>query len=60
LRRFDERQIFCLIEKQTKLEAVKKALREQVLHKKQLEILEFFGKIEFDANWDYKTERQKA
>lgn len=47
-------------EKQTKLEAIKKVLREQVLHKRQLEILGFFGTIEFDSNWDYKIARQKA
>jgi hypothetical protein len=43
-----------------KLEAAKKTLREDVPHKKQLKILEFFGKLEFDSNWDYKKERQKT
>ena len=51
---------FRLLKKQTKLEIIKKALREDVQNKKQLEILEFFGKIEFDSNWDYKTERQRT
>jgi hypothetical protein len=51
---------FRLLEKQTKLEAIKKAFQEHAQRKKQLKILEFFGTIEFDLNWDYKTERQKA
>jgi Arc/MetJ family transcription regulator len=46
--------------KRTKREAVNEALQEYVKRKKQLEILEFFGTVEFDPNWDYKKERQKA
>jgi hypothetical protein len=46
--------------KRTKREAVNEALLEYVQRKKQLEILEFFGTMEFDPNWDYKKERQKA
>lgn len=45
--------------KQTKLEAAKRTPQENMQHKKQLEILELFGTIEFEPNWDDKTERQK-
>jgi hypothetical protein len=51
---------FRHVEKQTKLEAIKKASREHGQRKNQLKVLEFFGTIEFDLNWDYKAERQKA
>jgi hypothetical protein len=47
-------------EKQNKLKTVKKVARDDPQHQKQLMILEFFGAVEFDPNWDYKTERQKA
>ncbi len=44
------------------VETVKKklALRESVQRRKQLEVLDFFGTIEFEPNWDYKKERQKT
>jgi len=42
----------------TKKEAVTAALDEYIRRRKQLKILELFGKIEYDENYDYKRERK--
>ena len=43
----------------TKKEAVSTALKEYIVHKKQLEIEKLFGEIEFDKNYDYKRARNR-
>ena len=43
----------------TKKEAVSAALEEYIRRRKQLRILEGFGKFEFDPRYDYKAERQR-
>lgn len=43
----------------TKKEAVNAALGEYVRRRKQLQILNAFGSIDFDPNYDYKTERRR-
>lgn len=43
----------------TKKEAVMIALKEYVAHKKQLKILDLFGKIDFDENYNYKKARKR-
>ncbi|MGI9101163.1 MAG: type II toxin-antitoxin system VapB family antitoxin [Terriglobales bacterium] len=43
----------------TKKEAVTAALREYVQHRKQLRILDLFGKIDFDPAYHYKAERNR-
>ncbi len=43
----------------TKREAVTAALEEYVRHRKQLRILKLRGKVEFDARYDYKSERRR-
>jgi Arc/MetJ family transcription regulator len=43
----------------TKKEAVTTALKEYISHKKQLEVLDLFGSIEFDKNFDYKKARKR-
>jgi hypothetical protein len=43
----------------TKKEAVTAALDEYIRRRKQLEIIEMFGKIDFDENYDYKRERDR-
>ena len=43
----------------TKKEAVTTALQEYITHKKQLEILDLFGTIDFDRNYDYKKARKR-
>ena len=43
----------------TKKEAVMIALKEYVAHKKQQKILDLFGKIDFDENYNYKKARKR-
>ena len=43
----------------TKKEAVTTALSEYIAHRKRLEILSTFGKIDFDPKYDYKAERNR-
>lgn len=43
----------------TKKDTVNKALREFVNRRKQLEIIELFGVMEPDADYDYKKARDK-
>lgn len=44
--------------KKSKRETVNEALQEYVKRRKQQEILEFFGKVDFDSKYDYKKARQ--
>jgi hypothetical protein len=43
----------------TKKEAVTSALKEYILHKKQLEITKVFGVITMDKRFDYKKARKR-
>ncbi len=43
----------------TKKDTVNTALREFVNHRKQLEIIQLFGVMEPDADYDYKHSRKK-
>ena len=43
----------------TKREAVNEALEEYVARRKRREVLELFGSIDWDPDYDYKAERQK-
>jgi Arc/MetJ family transcription regulator len=43
----------------TKKEAVTKALEEYVRRRKQLAVLEDFGTVDFDPEYDYKAERNR-
>ena len=43
----------------TKKEAVSAALEEYIRRRKQLRILDAFGKFDFDPAYDYKVERRK-
>ena len=43
----------------TKKEAVMIALKEYVAHKKQLKILDLFGHVDFNENYDYKKARTR-
>ena len=43
----------------TKKEAVTAALEEYVRRRKQMKILDLFGKIDFDPSYDYKAERHR-
>jgi Arc/MetJ family transcription regulator len=46
-------------EQQTKCAVVEDALREYVQRRKQLKIIELFGTIEYDDDYDYKKQRQQ-
>jgi len=41
----------------TKKEAVNQALLEYVQRREQLKVLDFFGKVELDPEYDYKKQR---
>ena len=43
----------------TKKAAVTEALLEYIQRRKQLEIIELFGKIDYDPDYDYKEQRSK-
>jgi Arc/MetJ family transcription regulator len=43
----------------TKKEAVNAALAEYIARHKQLEILEYFGKLEYEKTHDYKKSRSR-
>jgi len=43
----------------TKKEAVNEALKTYIQHKKQLKVVKFFGKVQFDPEYDYKEQRNR-
>lgn len=43
----------------TKKEAVTAALDEYIRKRKKLDVLEMFGKIDYDKDYDYKLERDR-
>ena len=43
----------------TKKATVNEALREFILRRKQMKILDLFGKVDFDPDYDYKKARQQ-
>ncbi|MBA2369864.1 MAG: type II toxin-antitoxin system VapB family antitoxin [Candidatus Protochlamydia sp.] len=43
----------------TKKEAINSALKEYIMRHKQLNLIEFFGKVDFDDDYDYKKARKK-
>ena len=43
----------------TKKAAVTKALQEFIARRRQKRVLELFGKLEWDAAYDYKAERRR-
>lgn len=42
----------------TKRETVNEALQEYIQRRKRLELVKYFGKIDFDPAWDYKRARR--
>jgi Arc/MetJ family transcription regulator len=44
----------------TKKAAVTAALLEYIQHRSQLKLLDLFGKIEYDPNYDYKKQRKRS
>lgn len=45
---------------QTKEAVVTEALQEYIQRRKQVRIIELFGKIDFDKNYDYKKARWRS
>jgi Arc/MetJ family transcription regulator len=43
----------------TKKATVTEALREYILRRKQQRVLDLFGSVEYDANYDYKEQRNR-
>jgi hypothetical protein len=43
----------------TKREAVTEALEEYIQRRRRLELVKYFGKVDFDPAWDYKKARRK-
>ena len=43
----------------TKKDAVTAALKEYIMHKKQLEVVKLFGTVAFDESFDYKKARKR-
>ena len=43
----------------TKTEAVTAALNEYIIQRRQLEVLQLLGTVDFDPNYSYKAERRK-
>lgn len=43
----------------TKRETVNEALREYIQYRKQLEIINLFGKIDYDPQYDHKKQRRR-
>jgi len=49
------------LDDQTTVDAlVETALREYVQRRKQLKVLDLFGAIDYDEDYDYKQQRQQA
>ena len=43
----------------SKKDAVTVALKEYIAHKKQLKILDLFGRVDFNEDYDYKKARKR-
>lgn len=49
------------LDNQTPVEAlVETALREYIQRRKRLKVLDLFGNIDYDPDYDYKQQRQQA
>ena len=44
----------------TKRAAIEEALKEYVLKRKQLQIIQLFGTIEYESDYDYKELRKRS
>lgn len=43
----------------TKKDTVTEALREYIRHRRQLKVIDLFGSVEFDPDYDYKKQRRR-
>jgi Arc/MetJ family transcription regulator len=44
----------------TKKDTVNEALREYIQRRRQIKLVDLFGKIEFDPSYDYKKQRRRT
>lgn len=44
----------------TKKSTVTEALKEYIARRKQLQVIELFGTVEYDADYDYKKQRSRG
>ena len=54
------REALELGDHRTKRAVVEEALQEYVMRRKQLQILDLFGTIEYDEDYDYKAQRKRG
>ena len=47
-------------EHRTKRAVVEEALQEYVMRRKQLRVLDLFGTIDYDEDYDYKAQRKRG
>ena len=47
-------------EQNTEKSVIEAALKEYIQRRKQIQILDLFGTIEYEADYDYKQQRQKS
>jgi Arc/MetJ family transcription regulator len=52
-------EALSLTQHQTEKAVVEEALREYIQRRNQIGILELFGTVEYDLDYDYKHQRQK-
>ncbi|MGH7998568.1 MAG: type II toxin-antitoxin system VapB family antitoxin [Brasilonema sp.] len=52
-------EALALGNQQTERDVVEEALREYVQRRKQLMILDLFGTIDYDSDYNYKQQRQR-
>lgn len=45
---------------ETEAQAIAAALKEYIQHRRQMEIVELFGTIDYDPAYDYKAERGRG
>lgn len=52
-------EALALGNQQTERDVVEQALREYVQRRKQLKVLDLFGMVDYDEDYNYKQQRQK-
>ncbi|MBW4558482.1 MAG: type II toxin-antitoxin system VapB family antitoxin [Trichormus sp. ATA11-4-KO1] len=52
-------EALALSNQQNELDVVEQALREYVKRRQQMKILDLFGTIDYDEDYDYKQQRHK-
>lgn len=53
-------EAFALGKHRTQQDVVQEALKEYIQRRKQAKIIELFGSIEYEQDYDYKQQRQQS